>query len=142
MRAASGRGCRSWRLNLLSRRERRGRVAEGPVMLQSRGSAGLPHSGPPALPRWLPHGGPPALARGRPAQHCHSADQPPPRGRSGPGVFLLLGTNSLPPLFSCSPLRPASSAWQLILQMLPPSVQSTGFEGKVKLSELHQGLDS
>ena len=56
MRVASGRGCRSWRLNLLSRRERRGRVAEGPVMLQSRGSAGLPHGGPPALPRGLPHG--------------------------------------------------------------------------------------
>lgn len=91
---------------------------------------------------WAPARRATGTATGAPARHCHSADQPPPRGGSGPGVFLLLGTNSLPPLFSCSPLRPASSAWQLILQMLPPSVQSTGFEGKVKLSELHQGLGS
>ena len=99
------------------------------MLLQSRGSAGLPHCEAPVLPE------------GHPAQLGHSAHQPSPQA----GVvleFLLLGANSLLPLLSCSPLRPASSAWQLILQMLPPSVQSTQFEGKVKLSELQQGLGS
>ena len=117
VRVASGRGRRAWCLNLLSRRERLRRAGGGTDAAEEQGFCWTPALRGPGASR-----GPSctAVSLGSPASSL---------GRSGPGVFLLLGTNSLLPLFSCSPLRPASSAWQLILQMLPPSVQSTRFEG-------------
>lgn len=129
VRVASGRGCRSWCLNLLSRRECLRRVGGGTGDAAEQGFC------------WAPAQRVPGTSTGPPCSSVTRLTSLPPR-QDGPGVFLLLGTNSLPPLFSCSPLRPASSACKLILQMLPASVQSTGFEGKVKLSELHQGLGS